>query len=184
MLSIKKILVPTDFSDESVSAIGYAISLAKDHGGEVIVVHTLPPKVVKAFSESYLAGGIGSAGEAPIAIRRQPNVENLLESRKQGLHNFLEQKIAPEILRAVKITPLIRLGKVVDEIVAAAKEMQSDVVVMTSHASRLTRLFRGSFTERVVRKAPCPVLTMLPSAEVRTDKDERVPVRLIDKWAA
>ena len=74
--------------------------------------------------------------------------------------------------------------KVVDEIVSAAKELQSDVIVMTSHVSRLTRLFRGSFTERVIRKAPCPVLTILPSAEVRTDKDERVPVRLIDKWAA
>jgi nucleotide-binding universal stress UspA family protein len=181
MLSIKKILVPTDFSDGSALAVGYALSLAKDHGAEVIAVHAISSKAIKPFSEPYLAGGVGSAGEAPIAIARQPNLENLFESRKQVLHNFLEQRIAPELLRAVKITPLIRLGKVVDEIVSAAKEVQSDVIVMTSQASRLRRLFVGSFTERVIRRAPCPVL---PSAEVRTDKDERVPVRLIDRWAA
>jgi nucleotide-binding universal stress UspA family protein len=182
---IGKILVPTDFSSGSVPALGYAISLAKDHAAEVIVVHTLPPKMMKEnFSGGYVAGGIATPGEAPLPVAAQPNLENVFESKKQVLHNFLEQKIAHELLAAVKITPLIRIGKVVDEIVAAAKEEQCDVIVMASQASRLRRMFRGSFTERVVRKAPCPVLSILPSAEIRTLRDERVPIKLIDKWAA
>jgi nucleotide-binding universal stress UspA family protein len=182
---IRKILVPTDFLSGSVPALGYAISLAKDHAAEVIVVHTLPPKMMKEnFSDGYVAGGIVTPGEAALPVAAQPNLENVFESKKQVLHNFLEQKIAHELLAAVKITPLIRIGKVVDEIVAAAKEEQCDVIVMASQASRLRRMFRGSFTERVVRKAPCPVLSILPSAEVRTVRDQRVPVKLIDKWAA
>jgi len=185
MIVIKKIVVPTDFSSGSVPALGYAIALAKDHDAEIIVLHALPPKIMREhFSDGYVAGGIVTPAEAPMPVAAQPNLENLFESKKQILHNFLEQKIAHELLAAVKITPLIRIGKVVDEIVAAAKEEQCDVIVMASQASRLRRMFRGSFTERVVRKAPCPVLSILPSAEVRTVRDERVPVKLIDKWAA
>ena len=183
MIAIKKILVPTDLSSESVPAIGYAISLARDHGAEVIIVHTLPAKVLNP-SSAYFSGEMGSAGVGPIARAGHPSVENLFESGKQVLRNFLEQKIAPDLLRGVQITPLVRLGKVVDEIVSAAKEAQADVIVMTSQASPLWRLLRGSFIERTIRKAPCPVLTILPSAEIRTDKDERVPIRLMDKWAA
>ncbi|MGH7848373.1 MAG: universal stress protein [Candidatus Binatia bacterium] len=182
---IRKILVPTDFSSGSVPAMGYAISLAKDHDAEVIVVHALPPKVMKEnFSDRYVAGGIVTPAEAPMAVTAQPNLDNIFEAKRQILHNFLEQKIAHELLAAVKITPLIRIGKVVDEIVAAAKEEQCDVIVMASQASRLRRMFRGSLTERVVRKAPCPVLSLLPSAELRTARDQRVLVKLIDKWAA
>lgn len=185
MIAIKKILVPTDFSDGSVPALGYTISLAKDHSAEVFVIHTLPPKVMKEqFSDGYVAGGLVTPAEAPMPVAQRPNLESLFESKKQLLHNFLEQKIAHELLATIKITPLVRVGKVVDEIIAAAKEEQCDVIVMTSQASGLRRMLRGSFTEQVVRKAPCPVLSMLPSAEVTTVKDERIPIKLIDKWAA
>ena len=185
MIAIKKILVATDLSNQSVPAIAYAISLAKDHAAEVIIVHTLSAKVLKPSSDAYLSGGVGSSeGVASIPIARQPSVENLFQSRKQVLRSFLEQNIAPELLRGVQITLLVRLGKVVDEIVSAAREEQADVIVMTSQASSLWRMFRRSFIERTIRRSPCPVLTILPSAEIRTDKDERVPIKLMDKWAA
>ncbi|HWP57842.1 MAG TPA: universal stress protein [Candidatus Acidoferrales bacterium] len=185
MITIKRILVPTDFSAESVPALGYAISLARDLGAEVLIVHTLSPKAMKEhLSERYIPGGVVSPAEAPVPLAPEPNLEGLFESKRQLLRNFLEQKIAHELSAAVKIVPVVRMGKVVDEIVAAAKEEQCDVIVMTSAASRLRRLFRGSITERVIRKAPCPVLTILPSAEIRTEKNERVPVMMVEKWAA
>jgi nucleotide-binding universal stress UspA family protein len=185
MITIKKILVPTDFSTGSVPAIGYAMLLAKDHDAEVLALHVLLPKVLKEnFYDGYIAGGMVASVEAPVPTSHQPDLDSVLESKKQLLRNFLEQRIAHDLLAAIKITPVVRVGKVVNEIVAAAKEEQCDVIVMTSQASGLTRMFRGSFTEQVVRKAPCPVLSMLPSAEVRTLKDERIPIKLIDKWAA
>jgi universal stress protein A len=185
MITIKKILVPTDFSSISVPAIGYAVSLAKDHAAEVSVLHVVRSEVMKEhFSDRYAAGGLVSSVETPIAIARQPNIENLYETKKQVLHNFLQQKIAPELLRAVKVNTLIRVGKIVEEIVAAAKEEQCDLIVMTSHGGRLRRLLHGSFTDRVVRQAPCPVLSIQPWAEIRTEENKRVPVSRIEKWAA
>jgi nucleotide-binding universal stress UspA family protein len=185
MITIKTILVPTDFSNISVPAIGYAISLAKAHGGEVSVLHALPSEVMKEhLSDPYAGGGLAAPEAAPIGVPRQSNVENVFERKNQVLHNFLEQKIATELLRAVKIKGLIRIGKVVEEIVAAAKEEQCDLIVMTSHRGRLRRLLHGSFTDRVIRRAPCPVLSIQPWAEIRMEENKRVPVNSIEKWAA
>jgi nucleotide-binding universal stress UspA family protein len=183
MIAIKKILVPTDFSRLSVSAVGYAISLAKDHGAEVMVFHAVPVAAMKGqFLPGYVAEGLPA--DTAMGVSHQPDAESIFETKKRLLANFLEQKIAPELLRAIKIRPLIKPGKVVEEIVAAAREEQCDLIVMTSEASRLRRLFHGSFTESVIRRAPCPVLSIQPFAEVRTEKDERLAVRQIDQWAA
>ena len=185
MITLQKILVPTDFSDISVPAIGYALSLAKAHGGEVGVLHALPSEVMKQhFSDPYAGGGLAAPEAAPIGITSHSNLESLFERKNQVLHNFLEQKIATELVRAVKIKPLIRVGKVVEEIVAAAKEEQCDLIVMTSHGGRLRRLLHGSFTDRVIKRAPCPVLSIQPWAEIRTDDNRRVPVNRIERWAA
>lgn len=185
MITIKKILTPTDFSSISVPAIGYAISLAKDHAAEVSVLHALPIEVMREhFSDRHAPGGLAAPPEAPIGVTRQPDIEHLFERKKQVLYNFLEQKIAPELLRAVKINAIVKMGKVVEEIVAVAKEEQCDLIVMTSHGGRLRRLLHGSFTDRVVRQAPCPVLSIQPWAEIRTEENKRVPVTRIEKWAA
>lgn len=185
MITIKKILTPTDFSSISVPAIGYALSLAKDHAAEVSVLHAVSTDVMKErFSDRYVPGGLAAPAEAPISVARPPDIESIFERKKQVLYNFLEQKITPELLRAVKVNAVIKLGKVVEEIVAVAKEEQCDLIVMTSHGGRLRRLFHGSFTDRVVRQAPCPVLSIQPWAEIRTEEDKRVPVSRIEKWAA
>ena len=183
MITIKKIFVPIDLSSVSVPAIGYASSLAKDHQAEVILCHVIHPE---SFKEHF-AGGYGEAVpfplETPMNVRHETSVENIFESKKLVLR-FLEQTIQPDLLNVVKIRPLVRLGKVVEELMAAAKEEQCDLIVMTSRGSSLRRLFGGSITERIVRNAGCPVLSMQPSAEVRTEKDERLQIQLIDQWAA
>jgi nucleotide-binding universal stress UspA family protein len=84
----------------------------------------------------------------------------------------------------VKIRPLIRPGKIVDETIALAKEEQCDLIVMTSTRRYLRHLLGASNTERIVRHAPCPVLSMQPAARIRTEKHERLQVKLIDRWAA
>ena len=82
---------------------------------------------------------------------------------------------------------VIRGGQVLfdkGKIVAVAKEEQCDLIVMTSHGSRLRRLLHGSFTDRVILLAPCPVLSIQPWTEIRTEENKRVAVKLIEKWAA
>src|SRR5919109_36620 len=184
MVRIKKILVPTDLSERSLPAIAYAISLAKEHAAEVTLLHVLPRKMMEEqVSQSYVADGLIST-DAPIGTMRQPNLGSIIETKQQILNNHLHQMVGPELLKGLKISPLVRFGKTVDEIVAAAKEEKMDLIVITNRGPGFRNLFRGSLTERIARHAPCPVLMIQLSAEVRTEKDTRVPVRLIDKWAA
>jgi universal stress protein A len=181
MLTIKKILVPTDFSDVSVPAIGYGISLAKKNVAEVAVVHAFPTKAMQEhFTEGYLTDGLVT----PAGVGRQPGLDSIMDQKRSILDNFLQQNIGPEVLKGVKINSLVRFGKAVGEVVAAAKEEQADLIVMASRGSSFARLFGGTVTDRIARRAPCPVLSISPSAEVRTEQDTRVPVSLIDKWAA
>jgi universal stress protein A len=187
MISIKKILVPTDLSSISLSATAYAISLAKKHAAEVTVLHVLPSKAIKEqelFAPGYVTEGLITPAGAPAGAGRQSNLENICEREQRLVHDFLHQKIGHEILKSVKINALVRFGKTAKEVVAAAKEERSDLIVMTSHRSGLTRLLRGTITEWIIGRSPCPVLSIQPAAEVRTEQDERVPVKLMDKWAA
>lgn len=185
MITLKRILAPTDFSVITVPAIGYALSLAKELGAEVTVLHALPTEVMKEqFVNQFAPGDLAGPAAAPVGLSRPPNLEGLFERKKQVLHTFLEQRISSDLLKAVKVHPVIKVGKVADEIVATAKEEQCDLIVITSHGSRLRRLLHGSFTDRVILQAPCPVLSIQPWTEIRTEENKRVAVKLIDKWAA
>ncbi len=184
MITINKILVPTDLSAVSVPALGYATSLAKNHEAEVLLLHVVPLEAMK----SQVTGSFGETlvlpTETALNVQRQPDIAGFYEQKKQRLLAFVQQKIGPELRKMVKIRPIVKLGKVVDEIIAAAKEEQCDLIVITSEGGRLRHLFGGSITERLVRQAPCPVLSMQPTAQIRMEKDQRTEVKLIDQWAA
>ena len=178
MITLKRILTPTDFSTISVPAIGYALSLARELAAEVTILHALPVAAMKEpFLNQYAPGDLAGPAATPIS----PSQSNF---EKQVLRSFLEERIANELLKAVKVNAVIKVGKVAEEIVAVAKEEQCDLIVMTSHGGRLRRLLHGSFTDRVIRQAPCPVLSIQPWTEIRTEENKRTPVKLIDKWAA
>ena len=183
MLAIKKILIPTDLSNISLSAIGYAISLAKKHAAEVTVLHVLPSKAIdESFAPGYITDDL--IAPAPTDAAPSSNLDRVVERNQRRVHDFLHQKIGPDILKSVKVNVLVRFGKTAKEVVAAVKEERSDLIVMTSLRSGLKRLLRGTFTEWIIGRSPCPVLSIQPAAEVRTEQDERVPVKLMDKWAA
>src|ERR687896_1893081 len=100
MLSIKKILVPTDFSDVSVPAIGYAISLAKKNAAEVAVVHAFPTKEMQEhLTEHYVTEGL----VPPAGLAREPSLDSIIDKKKWILNNFLQQNIGPELIKGVKI---------------------------------------------------------------------------------
>jgi universal stress protein A len=185
MITPKRILTPTDFSIITVPAIGYALSLARALGAEVTVLHALPTEVMKdQFMNQYAAGDLAGPTAAPIGVSRQPDLEGILERKKQVLHTFLEQRISSDLLKAVKVNAVIKIGKVADEIIATAKEEQCDLIVMTSHGSRLKRLLHSSVADHVILQASCPVLSIQPWTEIRTEENKRVTVKEIDKWAA
>jgi nucleotide-binding universal stress UspA family protein len=183
MILIKKILVPIDLSDISLCAVGYASCLAKQTQAEILALHVLNVDVLKPNLAGTYSDQFGAGAQGPIAPRALDS-ENIIETKRRIVQAFLDQKLSGELRSGVKLQPLVRLGKVADEIIAGAKEQHCDLIVMMSQAGRLRRLFGGSITERVIRHAPCPVLSMNASAHVRTEKDEQLEVGSIDRWAA
>jgi nucleotide-binding universal stress UspA family protein len=181
VIAIKRILVPTDFAEETAPAIAYALSFAKMHGAEVSVLHVLPSKSLNQdFAQSSVPGDLMEPGSLT-AGTRVPNMDNILERRRRIIHDFVRQKIGAELLKTVNFKALVRFGKPVNEIIAAAKEERSDLIVTHRRSGLSLRRHR---TDRIVKQAPCPVLCIQSSAEVTTAENERVPVNVIEKWAA
>lgn len=140
MLPIHTILHPTDFSQYSEYAFQLACSLARDHGAKLIVLHVVPPPQMVVYE------GMPISQPAPTLYRE--GAEERLKQIKPA---------DPE----VKIEYRLEEGPPAPEILRVAKETKADLIVMGTHGwTGLARLLMGSIAEQVVRKAPCPVLTL------------------------
>jgi nucleotide-binding universal stress UspA family protein len=144
MIALKKILLATDFSDHSRVALRYAAALAQAFDAEVLVVHVMEiPSLISQLpptGDSYIPPDWTAAQEA----HARAQVEKLLAD--SGV---------------ARIRSLLRTGSPFVEIVAAAREEEVDLIVVGTHGHGvLAHMLLGSVAERVVRKAPCPVLTV------------------------
>jgi nucleotide-binding universal stress UspA family protein len=138
MLALKTILHPTDFSPQSEHAFHLACSLARDHGGRLLLLHVAPGREVV----------MGEFGMPPPATDETEAVKRRL------------QQIRPRG-PALPIERMVVQGDPVDQILAAARESQCDLIVMGTHGrTGLRRLLMGSVAEQVTRNAACPVLTV------------------------
>jgi nucleotide-binding universal stress UspA family protein len=141
MLALQTILHPTDFSEHSAYAFRLACSLARDHGARVLVLHTV----------TTLGPELVSYGEAVTQL--QP------EAYQQKLWDDLRRVRSPD--PDVPVDHRLAEGDPAAEILRAAADTRCDLIVLGTHGrTGLTRLLMGSVAEQVVRKAPCPVLTV------------------------
>jgi nucleotide-binding universal stress UspA family protein len=150
MLSIHNILVPTDFSEQSVAAFHLASALARDHRAGLTILHVRETPVVP-FAE------FGAV----------PPVD--VPSRTMLLQKMAEFEPPDD---SSNVEYLVADGIPAEEIVKAASDRSCDLVVMGTHGrTGVGRLLMGSVAEEVMRKAPCPVLTLkhpLSAAEATT----------------
>lgn len=151
MLAIPRILCPVDFSDTSRHALEYALTLARWYESRVTVLHAcLVPAAVS------VAPFGGPAGMEPTA---------LAVPRRAELRRELEGFIEPYVAEGVPLDLSLGEGLAIEEILHGAAELPADLIVMGTHGrSGVERLLLGSVAERVLRKAPCPVLTVPPRA--------------------
>jgi nucleotide-binding universal stress UspA family protein len=139
-----KILVATDFSDCAVAAEGRALEFARALGAEVLFVH------VAVETPRY--------GEGPFST---PAVPNMFEAQQRWAADTLTERVAAAETQGVSARSLVKVGLPFAEIVKTAEEERADTIVIGTHGrSGLSRLLLGSVAERVVRTAPCPVLTV------------------------
>jgi nucleotide-binding universal stress UspA family protein len=140
----RRILCPVDFSESSLHALKYAISLAQEADGQLTVLH------VVAHEFEYTPG-IECAGMT---------VGDFLKEREDALQRQLQEVVAraPEFCRAES---LLTHGKPWREVLRVAEEKPSDLIVMgVQGRGAADLLFFGSTTQHVVREASCPVLTL------------------------
>jgi nucleotide-binding universal stress UspA family protein len=145
MISLKNILVPTDFSDMSLQAMRYARSFAETYEARLNLLH-----VVDEASMYWMAMG-------PNSIPMGPSSDELVEIAEKEMEKFIGEHLAD----VADVGRKVVLGRPFAEIVKFAREEEIDLIVLCTHGrGGLQHVLLGSVTEKVVRKAPCPVLTV------------------------
>jgi len=140
---IKKILVPIDFSEYSKKALQYAFQLAKQFNSHLSLIYVIEPVIYPAdFSMGQVA---------------LPSIDVEMNARaKEELENLAQKEIAD-----LEVKTIIKTGKPFVEIIETAAEEDIDLIIIASHGhTGVEHLLFGSTAEKVIRKAPCPVLTL------------------------
>jgi nucleotide-binding universal stress UspA family protein len=145
MLEIRRILCPIDFSDYSRHALDHAVAIARWYESTITAMHVFSVGPVAAYAP-------GMPGFQSIALTPADRDQLLVE-----MERFIETASTPEI----PIEAIIREGDTASEILSQATDLDADLLVMGTHGrSGFERLLLGSITEKVLRKATCPLLTV------------------------
>ncbi len=147
MLPIKKIICTTDFSDASFAAIQTAEELARQYDAEVILTHIVAP--IPALGAPHHTG--------PAAFDVPAYQEEFVENTRSGLEALAEERFSEDI----RVRTHVSVGYPADEVTDLAAAESADLIVIATHGhTGFQRLLLGSVTERVIRFAPCPVLSI------------------------
>jgi universal stress protein A len=141
MYQARHILVPTDFSEHSAYAFAVARDLARQNGGEVLILHVAAPPGPEQVS----------FGEVATEVVPDSYFQRLL----QELHQMF-----PASGKDVPVQYLITQGEPVEEIDRVARERGCDLIVVGTYGHNVLQRLMGSTAAALVRTAPCPVLTV------------------------
>ena len=164
-MAFRHVLVPTDFSESANHALGYAVEEAVVHRAKVTLLHVQPSDA--GTDVYYVTGSPASGFEAgldPVAGGRLGTAP--VSEPTVVRHNYSEEALTrlrdlvPETFRGTWEVE-IAVGRPADAIVRLALERNADLIVMGTHGrTGLGHMVLGSVAEKVVRLAPCPVLTV------------------------
>jgi nucleotide-binding universal stress UspA family protein len=158
MLTLKRILVPHDFSETSDAAVKYAIALGRTFGASLLFLH------------------VGDRARYDLETEFPLGLESeLRDAMRERLQEILTPAEQAELMPDFDV----RAGHPARVIVEYAKEREADLIVMGTHGrTMVSHAILGSVAENVVRIAECPVLTVRSSPYARVFPQE-VPVRAV-----
>jgi universal stress protein A len=137
---LKEILVPVDFTECTEKALSYAVPFAKQFGATVTLLHVVEPTFVPATEMGIV-----------LDVDRTDTVKRDLE------------KLRAHLAGQVYCRALLRKGSAQAEIIAAAKEIGCDLIILSTHGrTGLDHLLMGSTAEKVMRRAGCPIFIVRP----------------------
>lgn len=150
MFNIKNILVPTDFSSLSHSALDYAKDLADSMNATINILHVIDNSIPFITGKQNL---------------NEEEINNSLEIEAKKHLSELTREIKSE--SDVKVSGVIRRGINYEEITNFANEIQTDLIVIATHGrTGIMHSLLGSVAEKVIQHSKCPVL-VIPSREER-----------------
>ena len=142
MITLKRILCPIDHSDCSKEALKYAVSFAMKEEAKLLLLHIID---IRSFNEEL------------DAISKQIPDEETFERLRVKLLDCIPEEIRDDM----DVEAIVIQGIPFAEIISTAKEKEIDMIVIGSHGrTGISHMMLGSVSEKVVRKAPCPVLTV------------------------
>ncbi|HXT31443.1 MAG TPA: universal stress protein [Vicinamibacterales bacterium] len=147
MIEIRRILCPIDFSECSRRALDHAVAIARWYKASVTAVH--------------VDAAIEIAGYGPAPMLGVPAIWTIAD--RSALAADLKRFVNADAASGVTVETVLREGAAAQEILRHATALSADLITMGTHgASGFERLLLGSVTEKVLRKAACPVLTVPP----------------------
>jgi universal stress protein A len=144
LIKLRTILAPVDFSENSAKALDYVRALAGQFNAKVVLLHVVEPTVIP-----------DNFGIVP------PSYEEIGTALVKAAEERLVTLAAEVSPKAGTVRQMVRTGRAPWEIVRLAKEVEADLIVITTHGyTGLKHVLMGSTAELIVRHAPCPVLTV------------------------
>jgi universal stress protein A len=158
MTKLRKILAPVDLSELSTSGLRHALDLAQWQQSEVVIYHVI------TVEETPFPQG----NEDWVATQTEnPKLKKILEQRRKRLDAFVYANL-PQGFANINVRQEVGIGTPYKAIVDAAVAEGADLIVMSTHGrTGLAHMLIGSVTERVLRRAPCPVLAVPPPKKAK-----------------
>lgn len=142
-MQIKTILFPTDFSNGARAAMDHAVSLARDYQAKLILLYVIQDI---SIAEWYIPSSL--------------SVADLVEDMQKSAWQEME-KWGAEVSEVKDVEKVVVRGVPFVEIIKTAREKKADLIIIGTHGrTGIDHMLFGSTAEKVVRKAPCPVLTV------------------------
>jgi nucleotide-binding universal stress UspA family protein len=166
-MKIKKILVPVDFSENSINALRYAVSMSKESGFGIFILHITDPELL----ENHLHGNLSP-------------------------EHLYELICKEDFMDGIKSTFILKFGNVAKTIIKEARQLDIDMIVMgTQGAGNFKENLIGTNTSNVIGNTDCPVLAIPSEAIIKpinkvviavdlNEKDESKIVELVDYFKA
>lgn len=158
-LNVRNILAAIDFSDFSKLVLDYAITLAEKFDAKITLIHVVEPMIIPET----------------LAVTTEPEVDmRIVRERQKMLESLRRNNINP----GIPSETIVKTGSPAEQIIEEAVSLHSQLVITASHGhSALQDVLLGNTAERVLRHAPCSVLTVRQTAADRLARSA-LPVRL------
>lgn len=148
MITLRRILHPTDMSVTSERALEYAISLAQQHSSTLYLFHVIVNEVVAPVYADPL-GAI------------MPMLKPPARDAESGVLETLQALVPSGVRNMIPVEFLTRRGRPIMEVLRCAEEIAADIIVCGTHGyTGLKRIVLGSVAEELARRSPCPVLVV------------------------